>query len=404
MRSNHLPVHSRPATVPQTPALVLEGDRLRENGRRVRALEEACGCQVILALKAFATPAAFPFLDGIRGSCCSSVFEIQLASSHGTGGIHIFAPAWHPGELHALATANPRVSHITFNSLYQYQRDAPELQRDFAAQTQLGLRVNPGWRGEKRADIYNPAAPLSRLGIPIAQVQALTPAEHPALTGLHVHLLSEASAADLDPILHDLETHLSDWLRHIRWVNLGGGHLLADDDYDRDHLADRLRRFTADWDLDRVYLEPGLGLVTHAGTIHTTVLDLVKNEVDIAILDASATAHIPEVTEMPWAPPIVGATPVIPDQPPVPGKYRYRLGGRSCLAGDFLGTYDFPSPIERGHVLQIQDVAAYSTVRNSWFNGLCVPQVYLRHPDTGDLQPLRTPNFDDYLANLGVTA
>ncbi|RME86992.1 MAG: carboxynorspermidine decarboxylase [Zetaproteobacteria bacterium] len=361
-----------------SPCYVLDMRRLAENLARIARVQEEAGVKVLLALKGFALPAAFPAIRKVAPGCAaSSLWEAKLAHEFFGGEIHVYAPAYRPDEVGELAAI---VDHVVFNTPAQLARF-----RDAFARQSLGLRVNPGI-SEVSAEIYNPCRRGSRLGsIP----ELLEGADLEGLEGLHAHGLCENLHDSSIRLVDALEARFARWLVDAKWVNLGGGHLMTHADYDLDAWIARLREFRKRWDVE-VYLEPGGAFVWEAGVLVASVLDIVgTDDVPAAILDVSATAHMPDVLEMPYRPEIVGAGE--PGEKP----YTYRLGGPTCLAGDEIGAYSFDAPLRPGDRLVFADMAHYTIVKTTMFNGVRHPDIALLHED-GTLEVVRRFRYEDF--------
>lgn len=370
-----------------SPCYVIDEAALRRNLAVIGRLREGSGARVLLALKAFACFHFFPLMRGqLDGVAASSPDEARLGADLFGGAVHFCAPAWRPADFGAILGL---ADHLVFNSLGQWDRFRPAAA---AADRPVscGLRLNPE-HSEVATALYDPCAPGSRLGVTAAALAGRFPE---GLEGLHFHTLCETGAAALERTLAAVEQRFAPWLGRVRWVNFGGGHHLTRDGYDRARLVRLVRAFRARWGVE-VFLEPGEAVVLDTGWLTATVLEVVRNEVDIAILDVSAAAHMPDVIEMPYRPPLAGAA--------APGVHpcRYRLAGPSCLAGDVIGDYSFPAPLRPGARLFFGDMAHYTMVKNNTFNGLRLPSIAAADPEAGTLRVLRQFGYGDYRARLG---
>lgn len=369
-----------------SPCFVIHLGVLQSNLELLQRVQDESGAAILLALKGFACWHLFPQLRRhLAGACVSSPWEAQLAAECFGGEIHAYAPAYREEEL---ALYRKTCSHVSFNSLGQWQRFAARLQRDGGPS--CGLRLNPEHR-EVEVELYDPCAPRSRLGI---RLGTLLENDCRALEGLHIHNLCEKNADALRRTVAAVEEPLRPVLPKLRWLNLGGGHHITRPDYDTADLIDLVQRLTRSYDL-QVYLEPGEAVVLNAGVLVTTVLDIVENEVPIAILDVSASAHMPDVLEMPYRPEVVGAG------PPGPGAPTVRLAGLSCLAGDVIGDYSFAAPLRIGQRLVFTDMAHYTMVKTNFFNGVQHPAIATFDPASGASQVLRRFAYDDFKRRLG---
>lgn len=387
----------------KTPAFVLDTQALKRNAAILSEVAEAAGIRMLLALKAFSSPAAFPYLKA-AGTCASSVHEAKLGLTRFGGEQHVFAAAFSREEMHELLDLG--IHHITFNSfaqLRQWQAVADRHPR--GRHVSLGLRINPE-HSEGQVPLYDPCAPHSRLGI---LRKAFAGEDLTGITGLHCHNLCEQNADCFARTLQAIEAKFGDLLPQIQWFNFGGGHHITRRDYDRDLLIRTLRDFRNRYPHITCYLEPGEAHVLNAGTFVCTVLDIVDNCGPIAILDGSAACHTPDVMEMPYRPrafldpdwdgaSVPGGKALRagePDEKPC----AVRLAGPSCLAGDVFGDYTFDRPLQIGDRIIFEDMALYTLVKTNTFNGIRLPDILLRTaPDT--YERIRTFGYDDFLSRL----
>ena len=368
-------------------AFVLDEAAFRQNLSRVADVAARAGVDIILALKAFAFYEAFPIVaEYLPSATASSLNEALLVEKHMGVAPHVYAPAYVPAEFARLAAVG---SHFTFNSLTELERYR---QRWEAAELSVGLRVNPLY-GPVSTELYNPASPVGRLGENIREL----PAEIPVgLEGVHVHTLCESTAAQSAELIARVEAGLAEWLPHLRWLNLGGGHLLTRPGYDTDTLLGALRGLRERHPHLSVVLEPGSAHAWGAGILVAHVLDVVENGgARTLMLDVSFTCHMPDTLEMPYRPAVRGAS-----AEPVEGYHAYRLGGTSCLAGDYLEAYYFPAPVAVGEQLIFEDMLHYTTVKTTMFNGVAHPDLAILRPD-GRLEVVRRFGFADYEARMG---
>ena len=371
-----------------SPAYVLEEARLLDNLRTIDAVRRRAGVDIILALKAFALWRVFPQMRPyVSGATASSLNEARLITDHLDQPVHTYAVAYTEAEFDQIAALS---SHLTFNSVGQYERFRARLPRGVSP----GIRINPEY-STVETDLYNPAAPNSRLGVPIADFPDALPV---GIEGLHFHTLCESSSHDLERTLRAVEERFGQFLPHLRWLNLGGGHLMTRADYDRDHLVKILVDFRQRHNLHLI-LEPGSAFAWQTGYLVSTVLDVhIANGVKTLILDVSFTAHMPDTLEMPYRPAVRGA------RDPQPGETRgpntYRLGGVSCLAGDYLGEYVFEQPVRTGDRLILEDMIHYTMVKTTFFNGVHHPDIALQRTD-GSTEVLRRFTYADFRDRLG---
>jgi carboxynorspermidine decarboxylase len=371
-----------------SPCFVLEETRLRSNLEVIARVQRESGAQIILAFKGFAMWSAFPILrEYVKGATASSWHEVMLCYEEMGVKAHAYAVAYAPREFNKILQHS---SHITFNSLTQWKRfskkvlEAPE-------KVSPGIRVNPGWSPVGTA-LYNPASPGSRLGEPVENFKGKLPE---GIEGLHFHTLCESTSYDLEKTLEYFESQFGAFFPQIKWVNFGGGHLMTRKGYDVDHLIQVLRSFKARYPHLHVILEPGSAFAWEAGVLVSTVLDIVKNKgIKTAILDVSFTAHMPDTLEMPYRPAIRGA-----EADATHGKNLYRLGGVSCLSGDFLEAYSFEKTLKVGQKVILEDMIHYTMVKTSTFNGVTHPSIAIWRAD-GKLDVVRKFGYKDYKRKL----
>ncbi len=371
----------------RTPAYICDLRRLERNLRVLAEVQAAADCKILLALKAFAMWSTFPVVGKyLAGAAASSLFEAQLARDHLGGELHVCAPAYPPADFAELASM---ADHIVFNSFTEWERFRPAVAGCGRA-VRCGIRVNPE-HSEAHVSLYDAAGPHSRLGVRAADLAAKVPEGLPeGIDGLHFHTLCENGADALERTLCAIETRFAPQLERISWINFGGGHHITRPDYDIGLLVGLIRRFRERWNVE-VYLEPGEAIALHAGYLVASVLDIVAGDPPTAILDTSATAHMPDVLEMPYRPEIFGAG-VASEYP-----HTYRLGGLTCLAGDVIGDYSFPQPLAAGSRLVFLDMAHYTMVKNSMFNGIRLPSLVLYD---GAYHVQRSFGYEDYRGRL----
>ncbi|MDQ6960974.1 MAG: carboxynorspermidine decarboxylase [Mariprofundaceae bacterium] len=366
-----------------SPCYVLEASKLLDNLKVFEHIQHNTGCKIILALKGFAMWGAFDLMRPyLHGATASSLHEAMLAKEFGRE-VHVYAPAYKESEFSQLMAL---ADHITFNSVSNWQR----FQQDIAQSskyTACALRINPEI-SEVSTALYNPCARGSRLGIVADQM----PESIEEIEGFHVHALCGSDDQALARLLQAIEEKFSHWLPHIKWLNLGGGHHITRQGYDVAHLIQLLNAFSQKHQV-QLYLEPGEAVGWQTGYLTSTVLDVVHNDVDIAILDTSAAAHMPDCLEMPYRPDVRGAKEV--------GvlAHDYRLGGASCLAGDVMGDYSFAQPLEVGQSIIFEDMIHYTFVKNNTFNGIQLPALAIQDLD-GHMNILRQFSYDDYKYRL----
>nr|WP_241263334.1 carboxynorspermidine decarboxylase [Parahaliea mediterranea] len=372
-----------------SPCYVVDEVAVERNLRILAGVAEASGAKVLSALKAFSMWHFAPLVSRyLSGTCASGLHEARLGREHYGGEVHVFGAAYSEPDLaEILAIAD----HVVFNSCGQWQRFQPQVRAALAGRPELrfGLRINPE-HSEGAVPIYDPCAPGSRLGIPLSQLdeRALE-----GISGLHFHTLCEQDFPPLERTLAAVEERFGHLLPRMEWVNFGGGHHITRPDYQVDALVACIRDFAARHRV-QVYLEPGEAVAIGTGALVTTVLDTTWNAVDQAILDTSATCHMPDVLEMPYRPGILGAG--------EPGERGcdYRLGGLTCLAGDVIGDYSFDAPLQVGQRLVFQDMAHYTMVKTTTFNGTRLPAIAVWNSQTDELRVIREFGYEDFRGRL----
>ena len=369
-----------------SPCYVVDEVVLERNLTCLREVSERTGARILLALKGFAMHRVFPLLrEGLAGTAVSSVNEARLGREFFQGEVHACAPAWSDEDIRELL---PVVDHLVFNSVSQWRRYGAQVESRVPRRVSMGLRINPEY-SEVRTPLYDPCAPGSRLGIRGAQLAGKDIA---GVEGLHFHTMCEQGADTLERTLEVVEERFGGWFPSLRWINFGGGHHITREDYDRERLCRLIEGFVARHGL-QVYLEPGEAVVLDAGILVGTVLDVIEGEMPQAILDLSATAHMPDVLEMPYRPDVRGAG--------LPGEKAWtcRLGGNTCLAGDRIGEYSFAQPLEVRDRVVFEDMAHYTMVKNTMFNGVRLPAIVLRRRD-GTPEIVREFGFGHYRDRL----
>ncbi|MDR3129813.1 MAG: carboxynorspermidine decarboxylase [Tannerellaceae bacterium] len=374
-----------------SPCYVLEETKFRDNLSLIKHVAFSAGVEIILAFKAFSLWKTFPLVkEYISQSTASSPWEARLAWEEMKAPAYTYAPAYTEKDIQEILLFS---SHITFNSLTQFHRFYPLLQAS-GKKISCGLRINPQYSPVGTA-LYNPAIQGSRLGIVHDQLPDPLPE---GVEGLHFHVLCESNSYDLENTFSVVEQRFGNYLPHIKWLNIGGGHLITHKDYDVKHLISLLRTFKARYPHLRLILEPGSAFAWQAGFLLTTVIDIVKNDgIHTAIINASFTCHMPDCLEMPYQPNIRGS---IPSYSNVTLPNCYRIGGNSCLAGDFIREpYCFDHPLQPGDTLIFEDMLHYTTVKTTFFNGIRHPAIALLTKED-KLEILRTFSYQDYLYHM----
>nr|WP_224960935.1 carboxynorspermidine decarboxylase [Geomonas fuzhouensis] len=369
-----------------SPAFVVDLGRLRHNLAILDEVQKRSGAKILLALKAFSMWSVFPVIaQTLHGICASSPWEARLGREEFGKEVHSFSAAFKESDVAELLTTS---NHLVFNSFNQLERFRPMWER-YAGQVSIGLRVNPG-HSEGHTPIYDPAAPKSRLGILRSEFDGKSLA---GVEGLHFHTLCEQLFEPLERTSKAFEENFGEFLPRMKWLNLGGGHHITREGYDIDALVELVCYYREKYGLE-VYLEPGEAIAIGTGILVSEVLDVVRNEADIAILDVSATCHMPDILEMPYRPEIEGGF--------LPGEkaHDYRLGGPSCLAGDVIGDWSFDHELVPGEKLAFLDMSHYTMVKTTMFNGIQHPHICTYEPQTGELRVVRSFGYEDFKNRL----
>ena len=377
----------------KTPCYILDEKALIENAKLLGEVAERTGCKMLLAQKAFSNYDCYPFFEPyLAGTEASGLYEARLGAEEMPGKeVHVFCAGYRADEFEELLQY---ADHIVFNSpsqLLRFGRMAKE------AGKSVGLRINPECSTQEGHEIYDPCAPGSRMGTTRAQWEAAVKM-HPDLTGLldgiHFHTLCEQDSSDLETTLAAVKVKFGDLISQVKWLNLGGGHHITRPGYDIARLEKCIEAAKEEWKVD-IYLEPGEAWALNAGFFLTTVLDVLQNgDTRLAILDGSAACHMPDVLEMPYRPMVIGSG--------EPGEKRWscRLAGKSCLAGDVIGEYSFDEPLKAGDRLVFTDMAIYSMVKTTTFNGLRLPSIVRWNPETDGTRLVREFGYEDFKMRL----
>ncbi|NMC05439.1 MAG: carboxynorspermidine decarboxylase [Candidatus Lokiarchaeota archaeon] len=372
------------AKVP-SPGYVVDERLLEANLKCLEKVQKRTGVKILLALKAFAMYSTFPLIQKyLDGTCASGLHEARLGRETFGKEVHVYAPAYQERNFREIVN---HADHVVFNSVHQWER-LKHVVEAAPRPVSCGLRVNPEY-SEIKTPLYDPCAPASRFGIRATQIETL-PA---GIEGIHFHCLCEQDAGVLERVFSSFEAKFGHLLSSVKWLNLGGGHLITKPGYDVDALCNLLLRIRKRYGV-QIYLEPGEAIALNAGFLVSTVVDIIENgSITIAILDTSATAHMPDVLEMPYRPAIVGAG-HIGDFP-----NGYKLGGISCLAGDVIGDYSFSRKLQIGDRLVFTDMAHYTMVKNNTFNGIPLPAISCIKRD-GSITIVKEFGYDDYKRRL----
>lgn len=370
----------------KTPCYIVNETQVEENLKIISRVQDAADCKILLALKGFAMWSLFPMIKKyLPGITSSSLNEALLGKYEFGGEVHVFAPAYSDEDFDKLRGF---ANHIIFNSVNQWNYFKEKL-KNF--EVKAGLRINPE-HSEVKTALYDPCAQFSRLGVTLANFKKNIN-DLKGISGLHFHNLCELNSDSLDRTLVAVEEKFGFFFNNISWINFGGGHHISRPDYDVENLIRIIKQFKSKYNLE-VYLEPGEAIALNTGVLVASVMDIFNNGMDIAILDTSATAHMPDVLEMPYRPFIQNAD--------LPGKnrYTYRLGGMTCLAGDVIGDYSFEQPLKPGQKLIFGDMAHYTMVKNTTFNGVNLPSIYIYNSKEKKLKLVREFGYEDYRNRL----
>lgn len=371
----------------ETPSYVLDHTLFHRNGAILKEVQEKTGAKILLAQKAFACHALYPTLRNyLVGTAASGIHEARLGAEEFGGEVHVFSPAYKPAEMTALLEI---ADHIIFNSLSQWTRYREEV---LSADRRVspGLRINPEY-SEAVAEIYDPCAVGSRFGV---LASLLNEEDMEGIEGLHFHTLCEQGASALQGTLAAVIEKFDPYLRRMKWLNMGGGHLITSPGYDVDLLIQLIGEVQERYPNLQIYLEPGEAIAVGTGVLIGTVIDLVENGMPIAILDVSATTHMPDVLEMPYRPVIEGAG-NSGEKP-----HTYRLGGPTCLAGDVIGDFSFEVPLQVGDRLLFHDMSHYTMVKTTTFNGVPLPSIAILQA-SGEVELIREFGYEEYRRRLG---
>lgn len=368
----------------ETPYFLVDETRLRRNLSVLKSVCDRTGCKILLAQKAFSMYSVYPVIrEYLAGTTASGLYEAKLGHDYFGGETHVFSPAYRENEFEELLKV---ADDFVFNSPNQLRKYA---QRAKAAGKSIGLRVNPEHSTQDGHAIYDPCSPGSRLGTTLANFdESLLP----LLDGLHFHTLCEQNSDDLQTTAAAFEEKFGKYLHGLKWVNFGGGHHITRPDYDIERLIGVITHFQDTYGV-QVYLEPGEAVVYHAGFMVTSVLETLRNGMDIALVDTSAACHMPDVLEMPYRPPLMHSAQA--------GEkaYTYRLGGPTCLAGDVIGDYSFDKPLAEGDKLVFEDMALYTMVKTNTFNGMPLPSILWRDKD-GQGWLVKQFGYEDFQSRL----
>ena len=369
----------------KTPCYVISEAKLRKNLEILKYVQDKTGAHILLAQKAFSMYSMYPLISKyLAGATASGIYEARLAHEFMPGKEnHIFSPAYKAADFDEIVKI---CDHIVFNSFAQWQKFKHIALK---AGKECGLRINPQCSTQEGHAIYDPCAPKSRLGITL---EHFVGQDLKGLSGLHFHTLCEQNSDDLKMTLDAIEAKFGKYLYDMKWLNFGGGHHITREDYDIDLLIACIKHMQEKYDLT-IYLEPGEAVALNAGWLVSEVLEIIDNDMQIAILDTSAACHMPDVLEMPYRPNVIGAG------KPNEKAYTYRFGGPTCLAGDIIGDYSFDEPLKIGDKVVFCDMAIYSMVKNNTFNGMPLPDIDILHEDD-TIEIVKTFGYEDFKMRL----
>ncbi len=366
----------------RTPCYVVDERMLIKNLEKLKDVAERAGCKILLAQKAFSMFSVYPLIGRyLSGTTASGLYEARLGAEEMGGETHVFSTAFNDDEIDEILEI---CDHIIFNSFSQWERHR---EKAILSEKKIGIRINPECSTQEHA-VYDPCMYGSRLGVTKKNFRE---DKLEGITGLHFHTLCEQNSGDLLTTLNAVEEKFGKYLSLMKWINFGGGHHITRKDYDTDCLVNSVRNFSNKYGVE-IYLEPGEAVALDSGFLVSTVLDIIENEINIAVIDASAACHMPDVLEMPYRPNIEGAG--------LPGEkaHTYRLGGPTCLAGDIIGDYSFDAPLNVGDKLVFCDMAIYSMVKNNMFNGMRLPSIALA--DSRGVRLIKEFGYLDFKSRL----
>ncbi|MGG1617921.1 carboxynorspermidine decarboxylase [Paenibacillus sp. NRS-1782] len=369
-----------------SPCYLVDERLLVKNLEVLNSVQERTGCNILLALKGFSMFSTFPLVGKyLKGVTSSSLFEARLGREKMDKEVHVYAPAYVDSEFDELLEY---VDHIVFNSFDQLKRFKSKVQGVTSKKIEIGIRVNPEY-SEIETPLYDPCYNNSRMGATLANFR---PEDLDGVDGIHFHTMCEQNSDTLERTIKVVDEKFGPYIKQMKWLNFGGGHHITREDYDLDTLVRCIQYFQDKYGV-QVYLEPGEAIALNTGYLVATVLDTMKNGMDIAILDTSAECHMPDVLAMPYRPNIIDAG--------KPGEYAhtYRLGGLTCLAGDVIGDYSFKEPLKPGDKLVFCDMAHYTMVKNHMFNGVNLPAIASYNDEEG-IKVIRQFSYEDFSSRL----
>lgn len=369
-----------------TPCYIVDERLLVKNLEILDSVQKRTGCKILLAQKGFSMHAVYPLIGKyLQGVTSSSLFEARLGYEKMGKEVHVYAPAYIEEEFDELMKYS---DHIVFNSFHQWEKYKDKVRNYPGKKIECGIRINPEYSEQDHA-IYDPCSSFSRLGVTLKNFR---PEELDGIDGLHFHTLCEQNSDSLERTAKVVDEKFGEFIKGMKWLNFGGGHHITRPDYDIETLVNTINYFQDKYGV-QVYLEPGEAVALNTGYLVGKVLDIVDNEMNIAILDTSAACHMPDVLEMPYRPNIINAG------KPGENQYTYRLGGHTCLAGDIIGDYSFKNPLKPGDRLVFCDMAHYTMVKNNTFNGVNLPAIAL-YTEKGGIKVVKEFHFSDFETRL----
>ena len=386
-----------------TPCFVVEEELLLHNLKILKQVMDETGCHILLAQKCFSMFSTYPLLKQyLSGTTASGLYEAKLGKEYMGGETHVYSAAYRDDEIDEILDI---CDHIVFNSFSQWERFK---EKAIASGKECGLRINPECSTQEGHEIYDPCAKYSRMGITLDNFEE---AELEGISGLHFHTLCEQNSDDLETTLKVVEEKFGKYLYQMKWINFGGGHHITRADYDIEKLINCINHIQDTYDV-RVYLEPGEAVALNAGFMVTSVLDIIKNGLNIAIVDTSAACHMPDVLEMPYTPEIEGGNIISKDDLKdiqenlnnstksniEDNRYVYRFGGPTCLAGDIIGDYSFEHELKVGDRIKFCDMAIYSMVKTNTFNGMRLPSIAFKKGES--IEMVKEFGYKDFVSRL----
>ncbi|HBJ1645594.1 TPA: carboxynorspermidine decarboxylase [Clostridium botulinum] len=369
-----------------SPCYLVDERLLKKNLERLNYVQEETGANIILATKAFSMYSTFPLIGKyLKGVTSSSLFEARLGYEEMGKQVHIFSPAYRQDEFDEIMKY---CDHIVFNSFNQWKLYKDRVKTYINKKIECGIRINPEY-SEIETDIYNPCFENSRMGVTLENFKI---EDLDGIDGLHFHTMCEQNSDTLARTIKVIDNKFGKYIKNMKWINFGGGHHITREDYDMETLIDVILYIKNKYDVD-IYLEPGEAVALNIGFLICTVLDVIKNGMNIAIVDTSAVCHMPDVLEMPYRPHIINSG--MPNQ----YEYTYRLGAPTCLAGDVIGDYSFKEPLKVGDKLAFCDMAIYSMVKNNTFNGINLPAI-VKYSDEKGVEIIKKFGYEDFKSRL----